>query len=380
MKKILVLGASDIQVPLILKCKENGLFTIVIDKDINAIGGKFADLFLEISTNDLPSICNLVQEQNLDAIITTSDFPVQIVSKVASQFNLISCSIYVAELCTNKFWQRSFLEDSGFHIPRYELIEKFESLLHFSKNPFVLKPIDSSGSRGVKLVTKNDDLVQCYLSSKLFSKSGVLIAEEFIGGREFSVETLSQNGITKIIAITEKHLIGQNNGYFVEDCHIIPANLDQDEINLINDVVIGAANKIGFDNCGGHIEIKLFNKEVYIIEMACRLGGDFISSELVPLATGVDMLQNLINISLGVQIDTKHKTANFAAVQFINKYNYIYCKSEIESNNKLIVKSEIKPYMNIEPSNSFERLGYIVLKSDSENELRDFIALASENY
>jgi biotin carboxylase len=380
MKKILVLGASEIQLPLILKCKENGLFTIVIDKDIDAIGSKFADLFLEISTIDLPSICGLVHEENVNAIITTSDFPVQIVSKVASQFNLISCSIYVAELCTNKFLQRSFLEDSGFHIPRYELIDNLETLLHFSKNSFVLKPIDSSGSRGVKLVTINDDLLQCYASSKSFSKSGVVIAEEFIGGREFSVETLSQNGITNIIAITEKRLIGQNNGYFVEDCHIIPANLNQDEFNLIKNVVIDATKRIGFDNCGGHIEVKLYNKKVYIIEMACRLGGDFISTDLVPIATGVDMLQNLINISLGVQIDTKHKTAKFAAVQFINKYNYHYCKFEIESNNKLIVKSDIKPYMNIEPSNSFERLGYIVLKSDSENELRDFISLASENY
>jgi len=373
MKKILILGASELQIPLIEKCCNYGLFTIVLDRDSNAPGAQSADLFLPISTVDLEAIYNLVQEENISAIITTSEFPVQIVSKVALLCGLISASLRVAELCTNKYLQRAFLADTGFKVPRFKLIENIQECIDFSERPFVLKPVDSSGSRGVKLISSINDISWWYGQSKLFSSSGLLIAEEFIGGREFSVETLSQHGITYIIAITEKRLFGGSREYFVESCHVLPAELSAEEYKCIEKAVNDVTKRMGFDNCGGHIELKLIDNDVYFVEIACRLGGDFISSDLVPLATGVDMMKNLIKISLGDPIDIEHSVECYAAIQFISNLNYDRCISELACKNPLIIKSEVKEFQNIEPRNSLDRLGHIIVKSETRKELEDFL-------
>lgn len=133
--------------------------------------------------------------------------------------------------------------------------------------------------------------------------------------------------------------------------------------------VIRAIQVSGLDNSPSHTEVKLSSGEPYIIEIACRLGGDYITSDLVPLSTGVDMLENLIKVSIGEKIEIKPKWKKVSCVQFLNPWNYYRCADFIRRGSSAIVRYEQKPFSERIIKNSLDRLGYILLQTDTLEEL-----------
>jgi biotin carboxylase len=375
MRCVLILGAGEIQVPVIQKAKDLGLYTIVADFDPNAPGFDFADEKAVVSTIDLEKVNDLAKEKNISGILTTSDYPVNIVAKVAENLGLKAMSPSVAELCTNKYLQRAFFAENGIKTPKFRLLKSEEDIQDFSYFPSIVKPVDSSASRGVKKVVNSKDLAIQFDIAISQSKQGQVIVEDYIEGREFSVECFVQNSVTHIIAITEKKTIGEENGFFVEDMHLIPARISSKEAELIKSEVHLAIETMRMDNCPAHVEIKLNDTGAYIIEIACRLGGDYITSDLVPLSTGVDMLENLIKVSLGEKIDVVQKFARYSAIQFLNSKNYEKCISFIETNPKRIHKQAVKPFHDRPISSSGDRLGHVIVHSGSKNELDELILL-----
>ena len=373
-KRLLIIGAGEMQTPIIKKAKQNSIFTIVVDDDGKAPGLNFADKIAFVNEIDYYNILLLAKEENINGILTTSEFPINIVAKVAEELSLPAMSINVAEICTNKYLQRSILKEFNMKTPIFELINNISELGKIKYFPAVIKPVDSSASRGVKKVNNQDDLHYQYLKSKEYSKTGKVIIEEFLEGREFSVETITQKGMTKIIAITEKLINKSDNGYFVEDCHIIPARISKQEYKIISDEVFNAINLLQIDNSPTHTEVILNKTGAYIVEIACRLGGDFIASDLVPLATGVDMLENLLNLSLGKKVNVEPKYTRVASVQFLNPNNYKNCVELVGLANKSIIRSEIKEYHTKEISSSFERMGYIILNTNSMKEMETILS------
>lgn len=369
-RKILILGAGTIQLPVIQKASQMGLETIVADYNSEAPGRKFADKFLEISTIDKEGVLKAARELKVDGILTTSDYPVNVVSYASEALGLCSMSTEVAAICTDKYRQRTLMRERGIKTPFFKLCSRDEKLDSFKDFPYIVKPCDSSASRGVRKVFNREDLEAAFEDAMSNSLSGKVLIESFIEGREFSVETLSQGGVTTVITITEKLTKGEDKGYFVEDTHIEPARISPEEWETISREVVAATSAIGFDNCPSHTEVKLNADGAWIIETACRLGGDYITSDLVPLSTGVDMLENLIRLSLGEKTDPERKFSKFSAVQFVNQENYTVCKDFIESGNACpegcrLVRSELWPRHDRVIKSSLDRMGYLIFQSDT---------------
>jgi biotin carboxylase len=373
MKKIMILGAGEMQVPVIKKSKAKGFYTIVADYDSEAPGFKYADVVLKISTTNYEEILKAAKDYCINGILTTSDYPVNIVAKVSQQLQLYSMSIAVANICTNKYLQRRFFLDNDIPSPFFQLISSKEDLESVETFPIIIKPVDSSASRGVKKVKDLIGLRNQYKITKEFSTSGEVLVEEFIEGKEYSVETFSQHGKHHIVAITDKGIIKGDDTCYVENMHILPASLTEKEGVLIRSVVLNLLTKLEVDNCPCHVELKLNDRGAFIIEIACRLGGDFISSNLVPLATGVDMLENLINISLGHKIDLKIKQTSVAAIQFINNTNYAKCTVFVKNNISHVSESFIKDFHNRTIENSTDRMGYIILKAHNHDIMHELL-------
>ncbi len=374
MKKIMVLGAGEMQVPVIKKIKQLGYQSIALDYDENAIGFKYADVNYVVSSTDAEKVLEVARKENVDALLTTSDYPVNVVAQVSEILGLTSMSKEVACICTNKYLQRKIFSDRGVNVPKFHLLSDNELCTEaFEEYPYIVKPIDSSASRGVKKVNNQDELKEAFEEAKAYSRTGQVLIEQFIGGKEFSVETLTQNGKTTIITITEKLVIGEEYGYFVEDTHVEPARISISDWHLIENEVMKALSAIEADSCPSHTEVKLFNGVPYIIEMACRLGGDYITSDLVPLSTGVDMLENLVHLSTGEPIDIEKKIDKVSCVQFLNTHNYNRCKDFIASGNEHIKRYEVKPYKKARIENSLERLGYIILQCDDYSQLDEIL-------
>ena len=322
-----------------------------------------------ISTIDKEAVLGLAKKEQVDGILTTSDYPVRVVAYVSEKLGLPAMSQKVAEVCTDKYQQRLLFKENGINTPFFLQCDTHSDLTSLKDYPYIVKPVDSSASRGVERVNTEEQLHKAVETACGLSRSGKAIVESFIGGKEFSVETLTQNGVTHIIQITEKLTRGEDLGYFVEDTHIEPARISDSESDAIRNEVLKAANAVGVDNCPTHTEIKLWNGMPYIIEMACRLGGDYITSDLVPLSTGISMMENLIRLSLGEKIDIEKKFEKWSCVQFLNEENYFRCKEFIEQNKWLISRCEVGDYKNDVIKNSLDRLGYIIFQSETKEAL-----------
>lgn len=369
MKKLLILGAGQMQVPIIALAKQLGHYTIVADYDPKAPGFEYADVKSTISTIDKEAVLELAKSEQVDGILTTSDYPVRVVAYVSEKLGLPSMSQKVAEVCTDKYQQRLLFKDHGINTPFFVQCDTNTDLTSFKDFPYIVKPVDSSASRGVERVNTVEQLSKAVEIACDLSRSGKAIVESFIGGKEFSVETLTQQGVTHIIQITEKLTRGEDKGYFVEDTHIEPARISEAEVESIRSEVLKAAKAVGVDNCPTHTEIKLWNGKPYIIEMACRLGGDYITSDLVPLSTGISMMENLIKLSLGETIDVEPKFQKWSCVQFLNEENYYRCKEFIETGDTHIRRSEVEKYRDGVIKSSLDRLGYIIFQSETKEEL-----------
>jgi biotin carboxylase len=321
MKRIMILGASILQLPAILKAKEMGLQVIAVDMDKYAIGFKEADVALEISTIDINKVVEAARENKIDGVMTlASDLPMRTVAAVARELNLVGVNEDTALKATNKALMRQCLKDHDVPVPKFFRVKDYEDYLsatqHF-KVKFIVKPSDNSGSRGVFMVddyNDKDSIDYAYEYSKKYSRSGEIVVEEFMGGPEVSVETLSVHGEVHIIAITDKLTTGAPR--FVEMGHSQPTYLSNEIKEQIELVAAAAVKAIGIDNGPSHTEIIVTTEGPKIVELGARLGGDNITTHLVPLSTGVDMVKCCIEVALGVEPDLERKFNRASAIRY----------------------------------------------------------------
>lgn len=128
-KKLMILGASQLQLPAIVKAKNMGLHVIVLDINKNAIGVNYADEFYEISTIDTESIIKKAEELNIDGIMTlATDMPMRAVAAVGERLGLNTISYETAIRATDKARMREQLSKSNVSIPFFTLYGHMRSL------------------------------------------------------------------------------------------------------------------------------------------------------------------------------------------------------------------------------------------------------------
>ena len=195
---------------------------------------------------------------------------------------------------------RLCLSKAGIECPKYVKYSKelCEDNLKGMNYPLIVKPVDRSGSRGVNLVKNQNDLESAVKEAENESLSDEVIIEEFIEGRELSVETISWQGKHYILQYTDK--ITTEAPHFIEMAHHQPALLTAEEKEQINTLVLKGLDALNINYGASHTEIKINAKgEIRIIEIGARMGGDCIGSDLVKLSTGYDFVQSVIEIAIG---------------------------------------------------------------------------------
>jgi len=153
------------------------------------------------------------------------------------------------------------------------------------KYPAIIKPLDNSGSRGVYYCSDKKDAEMHMLKAKLHTKQNKILCEEFLSGDEYSVESIHYNDFHHIVQITEK--IISPFQYQVEMGHIAPAHLSEGIKKRIEEIVKRIALAFNYNHCAAHTEFKIKDGKISVIETSPRLGGDFITSMLVPLSSGI---------------------------------------------------------------------------------------------
>lgn len=378
-KKLMILGGSILQLPAIEKARELGLETVVVDMNPESIGFEVEGVQKEvISTIDTPAIVQAAEKHQIDGIMTlATDMPMRSVAAVAKKLNLVGIDEDTALKATNKAEMRKALLVSGVPIPKFFKVtnkeEYFETARQF-RVPFIVKPTDSSGSRGIFEVIDITDkklIEEAYDYCRPFSREGDVIVEEYMSGPEVSVETLSIDGTCYVIQITDKITTGAP--HYVEIGHSQPTRHSKEIADRIAEVARMANKAIGIKNGPSHTEIIVTNEGPKIVELGARLGGDNITTHLVPLSTGVDMVECCIKIALGEKPNIEHKWSKGSAIRYFQQYAGVVKNIEgIEDAEKINGVQQISIVHGIgeevtEIDSSGARMGFVIAQGESAN-------------
>lgn len=373
MKKIMILGASKLQLPAILKARDMGYWVLVVDEIRTSIGFKFADKSLHFSTNDSTRILEAARTERINGIMTlATDMPVRVIATVSEELNLIGLTEETARIATDKFKMRQCLAENRLPVPLFfkaASIEEYRTIIARFSDSYIVKPVDNSGGRGVFLVDSHAVALKAFDHAKRYSRSGEVIIEEFMSGREISVETLSYKSKTSIIAITDKQTTGPP--YFVEIGHTQPAIFDQKSLQKITQLTVDSIQAIGLKNGPAHTEIIITRQGPKIVEIGARLGGGFISSHLVPLSTGVDLIENSIKIAMNESPNLKMVHERASAIRFCRTpVGWIKSIGGIDDAKSILGISEIgffKKEGDIinDLQSGLDRVGYVIASGTS---------------
>lgn len=317
-KRILILGASRLQLPGILKAKEMGLYVGVVDQDPTAVGREYADEFYEVSTIDELGVAEAAKLFRADGITTlATDLPVRSVAYACQLLGLPSLDYDVAVKTTDKSRMRVALEDASLPVP-WHMYFKTPDLLdakQIPSYPCISKPVDGSGSRGVRFIESPGELVESVHYSFSKDRGRGVILEEFMWGPEVSCEAMVIDKMPHIIQITDK--ITSGAPHFVEVGHSQPSLLSQETIDAIKDVTCRAIIALGINHSAVHAELIVTSEGPKIVEIGSRMGGDFIGSHLVPASTGFDMTKAIIQVALGERASVVPTARRGVAIQFL---------------------------------------------------------------
>lgn len=366
MRTLAIIGASYLQRPLVDKAKEMGLRTICFAWSEGAVCAEIADRFYPISIVEKDSILDICQKEEIDGICTiASDVAAPTVAYVAEKMHLNGNSYVAAKKANDKFLMREAFSSAGITCPRYTLVTK-DKMRDFSKwrFPLIVKPCDRSGSLGVMKVDNPQELPVCVENAQSLSFKHEAIVEEFIEGREISVEFISYHGKHFPLTITDKITTGAP--HFVELEHHQPAELSEGQYKYIYLLTAKALNALGVTDGASHTEYKITEDgDIFIIELGARMGGDFIGSDLVGLSTGYDFVKGVIDVALDSFEEPVFPNQQHSGVFFLCKETErLVTLFHNGSDNLGIVKKELLDSHLKPVSCSADRSGYIIYQSD----------------
>ena len=310
MKKVMVVGAGRGQIPVMDLCHKYGCKVIAVSPKGNYPGLNVADEICYQDVKDKEQVLELARKYEVEAIVTDQlDAGVVTVAYVAEKIGLRGITYDIAIKFTNKFFMRQAAEKAGIAVPKFicassvdELIRRLEQNeeLQF---PLMMKPIDSAASRGVYKVHSIYDIQQKFDMSQQYSKSKKVILEQFIVGKEYVVEAYTRNKVVKNL------IVGHRDYFNVEDTFIPNATVftDADSANSAVELKLKETNEKLIEHFGLEFGIThgeyLYVEEldtVYLVEIAARGGGVFISSDLIPAACGINANELLVQDVLGI--------------------------------------------------------------------------------
>jgi len=357
--KIAVMGAGKWQAPLYRKAKEMGIETHGFAyEDGNEVAREIADHFYPISLADKEQVVAKCCEIGVDGVVTcASDFATEIACWVAEHLGLNTNSYDTVMHIHDKAWVREQTK----HLTSISHPKTYTGALDalsLAFVPCVVKPVHGFGKRGVWFIHTAEELAYVKAHAD-FHKDENALVEQFIVGKEYSVESLSFHGEHYVVQVTEK--MSDGAPHFVELGHHQPAALSASCRARVEQAIHDILTAVGYTNGASHIEIKITDDEsIYLIDLNPRGGGDYISTHLVPLSTNCDYSKEIINIALNRFDASAYPYKNIACsgVYFLTKQTQRLLPY-FEQDIPCVVQKEYSTNISESISNN-DRSGYMI--------------------
>lgn len=391
MKKLMLLGGSAQQVVAIKRAKSLGYTTVLCDYLPDNPGQYEADKFYQTSTTDIEAILKIAKDEKIDGIIAyASDPAAPTAAYVSEKLGLATNPYKSVEILCNKDMFREFLRDNGFNTPLsggYVDREVAMADKDRYRLPVIIKPVDSSGSKGATVLHSWDRLNDAVEFAFSFSRSNRIIIEEFIekkhkyliGGDVFIVD-----GEIVLWGLLNCHR-DNNVNPLVPVGKSYPPELEDNDIEAVKTVLQKMVDKLNLRNGAMNVELVIDkNKRVWPIDVGPRNGGNMIP-DLLGYIFDVDIVDMSVKVAMGERIDTYIKEGKkyFATHNLHSarngKFKDVTFSEKIE---KYIMRKEIykKEYDEVEYfDNAAKALGIVFMKFDTADEMNDILSNINEH-
>lgn len=400
-KKIMMVGAGSCQINGIKSLKAQGHKVIVADYSETSMGKSLADIAVLADAFKADEILESAREYAVDAVITMgTDQPLLPVVKTAETLGLPRfITSETAYAVTNKREMKRIFKEKNIPTVPFALVKKgfdVDEIAHITP-PYVMKPIDSQGQRGIFLVETPIDIRLHFDDVLAHSREDEILIEAYYENEEITVSGWVVKGDAKVLTITDRVTFTPSEHIGVCVAHEYPSKFYPfyaDEFHRLTQRICDA---FSIEDGPIYFQMLVGNKGVMVNEIACRLGGAF-EDVTIPYVTGVDILKCNIdgafgNLDIDKDLIEKIKVNETNAKEGTHKYfstQLFFCRPGKVADQTNIKKLMALPYilevgynfktgdmlMPIETAS--QRAGYMIVTGESEEELTDHIERAYE--
>jgi pyruvate carboxylase len=357
-----------------------GIATVGFDERESAEGLRFCDFSYTLDISDTNQIIQILDNHRfkiIGALSISSEAGVLACSRIREHYGLQGLRPDIAERFLNKYLQRQIWEKEGVPIPKWVSIDAESDLvlqkeeLHY---PIIVKPSDSSGSRGITVINSYSELEYAIETAKKFSKNKMVLMEEFVVGTEFTVEVfVTSRKRLHVLMVTEKRKVSNTNNTVAS--RLMTSKIKREYRKRIEETVAHAFSVLNLPPGPGHAEVFLQSDGcTKMVEVAARGGGFGIFDEMIFRTTGFDIITSTINVETGIDVNHLNLSPHqrFSILDFIPTRKGVVNKISIDEEwmlqNNVFVELLVELGSKVdEPKHDGDRLCGIIVTEDSED-------------
>lgn len=386
MKKILLLGGSTQQIPAIEYANSQGYYTILCDYLSDNPGQNYAKKYYHISTTDKEAVLEVARKENVDGIVAYASDPAAPIAAYVSEKLGLPTNPYksVVKLAfKDKF--RSFLQDNNFNCPKaksFSSITSAKNEISLFNFPVMVKPVDSSGSKGVSKIENIENLEEAFEIALEYSRGKNIIVEEFIvQDHEFMIggDCFVLNGEVVYWGLLNCHR-DKNVNPLVPVGKSFPLLISDSRIEKVKNEVQKVIDILDIKFGGFNLEVMIDDKDqVFLIEMGPRNGGNMIP-DLLKMINNVDLIAATIETAMGnnnIEISPKKNIGFYITHNLHTEKNGVFKGVKYKKNiEKNIIKDVIysktgDPVQYFDGAN--KAIGILFLEFETRESQMDFI-------
>lgn len=383
--KLMILGGGNCQLNAIIRAKNQGHTLIVCDYYEDAPGKSFCDYGELVSTFDIEGCINVARKYSIDGVLTLgTDQPIFTTARVQQEFNLPALlDINTAKAVTNKKIMKNLFKIHNIPTAKFAFLkESFkDSELNDISFPVVIKPLDSQGQRGVFKLNSIQEIRQYFPETISYSKEEEILVEEYYENDEITVSGWVENDKVYVLTVTDRVTYENHPHIGICTAHNFPSKHLQANYETIMKITEDLVRGFKIPNGPIYFQMLVGREGIKVNEIACRIGGAY-EDIFIPYLTGVDILNMLIDASLGKTIDyialknynlsQNHKKLSVQLLfakpgkikSLVNRAELISLPGVIDLGFNFKPDDEIK-----EITNATQRVGYMIVKGDNHDEL-----------
>lgn len=385
--RLLILGGGSGQLSLVKKAKEMGHQVVVSDYYPDAPAKEFADFSSNSSTFDPEANLQTAKKYNVDAVLTAgTDQPVYTAAVLAEKLGLPSyISKETAKAVTNKRVMKNKFYENEIPTVKYKILKRdflAEKLKGFS-TPYVLKPLDSQGQRGVFKLDSIKEIREKFNEVLSFSREDEILVEEYYPSAEITVSGWVVDSRAELLTVTDRLRFEEGIHIGICSSHLFPSNYLEEYHSEIKNLSQKIVSDFKIENGPIYFQFLIGEEGIKVNEIACRIGGAY-EGDFMPALSGVDILKLMVQLASGSRVD----------VDSLRDYKLLENKKHLSSQLFFAAPGKIKEITEIakikklpgvlkaafnykvgdnipDIENATARAGYFIVTADSKKELKE---------